>query len=266
MMPSSGRNTRFFACFLWQLLAVNVACASETTYYWPKTPLQIDLAVGEEQHISIPSATTLRLGIPPTVKSKLQVEIIGNHLWLKAVDTLSTTRLVVMANPTGRIILEVRAQHSERFNQPMVILAESAETRREKPFAQTKYGFVQLTRWVVQQHYAPKRLLHELPGVQRLSVDPNPLEIFRCALRIPTPCAGAVTSTPMSSWQSPHHFITTIKISNNLTQQLILDPRELRGNWRSAAFVHTQLHAKGHPGDTTLLILISDLPFETANF
>ncbi len=240
--------------------------ASEVTYHWPEAPLELELAVGSEQRITIPEAQVLRLGIPREIKHKLQAEIIGNHLWLSAKEDFPPTRLVLLAEPEGRVVLRVRAQHSEKFSQPIVIQKQKSNDQIDSDSRMPSYSFVKLTRWVVQQLYAPERLLSELPGVQRLAVDSSPLDIFRCAVRTPTPCAGAVTATPIGSWQSSHHFITAIKISNNLSQQMILDPRELRGSWRSAAFVHTQLHTQGHPGDTTVLVLISDYPFEISQF
>ncbi len=256
-----------FTGILWPILLFRVAHGDEMVIYqWPDVPLEIDLAVNTEQRLSIPEATVLRMGIPPAIKPKLQVEIIGNHLWMKATDTFPATKLVVIARPGGRVILQIRAQRSKSFNQPIVIQSTAPGVLQDSSEHSATYGFVKLTRWVVQQFYAPKRLLTPLSGVQRLSIEPQPVELFRCAMRLPTVCAGAITATPIASWQSPHHFITAIELINNRTQQLVLDPRELRGNWRSAAFVHTQLHAKGHAGDTTVLVLISDHPFIPPHF
>ena len=247
-------------CAVAMILKPDHTFAETLTYYWPQVPLKIDLSIGSEQRITIPEAESLRLGVPQTVSHKVIVEIVGNHLWLSAKEPFTKTRLVLLAEPLGRIIFEIRAQQSESFHQPIVIRASSAPPDLDS--GESNLGFVALTRWVVQQLYAPKRLLHDLPGVQRLAVDSSVEDIFRCAKRIPTVCAGAVAATPIASWQSPHHFVTAIKISNTLTQQITLDPRDLRGTWRSAAFVHTRLHANGHPGDTTVLVVISDFPFE----
>ncbi len=243
------------------------ATASSLTYFWPQEPLAIDLSIGAEQRITIPEAEVLRLGIPQQIRSKFNAEIVGNHLWLIAQEPFPKTRLILLAEPLGRIIFEIKAQdHSNLFSQPIVIQADAKPAKLEAESSNLKLGFAALTRWVVQQFYAPKRLLKDLPGLERLPVDSVLLDLFRCANRIPTACAGAVNANPIASWQSPHHFITAIKITNTLSQQITLDPRELRGTWRSAAFVHTRLHANGHPGDTTLLVVISDYPFETAQF
>lgn len=240
--------------------------ASEVSYHWPNAPLELDLAVGYEQRISVPEAGSLRLGIPQSVKRILRTEIVGNNLWLEAKEPFDPVRLVLLADPLGRIVLQVRSQHSKQFNQPIIIHGRASDERRGANEQLLNLGFVKLTRWVVQQLYAPERLLSDLPGVQQIAVDSDSFDIFRCGLRIPTACAGAVAAVPIASWQSPNHFITAIKIVNQLTQPIILDPRELRGSWRSAAFVHSKLSAQGNSGDTTVLVLISDYPFETSYF
>lgn len=252
--------------FLCLMVAADNSTASEVSYHWPDSPLELDLAVGYEQRISVPEADGLRLGIPQSVKRILRTEIVGNHLWLEAKEPFNPVRLVLLADPIGRIVLQVRSQHSKQFNQPIIIHGRGSDEQRTASKQLLNLGFVKLTRWVVQQLYAPERLLSDLPGVQQIAVDLDSFDIFRCGMRIPTPCAGAVTAVPIASWQSPNHFITAIKIVNQLTQPIILDPRELRGTWRSAAFVHSKLSAQGNSGDTTVLVLVSDYPFETSYF
>ena len=248
------------------MIAAENSTASQVSYHWPNAPLELDLAVGYEQRISVPEARSLRLGIPQSVKRILRTEIVGNHLWLEAKEPFNSVRLVLIADPLGRIVLQVRSQHSKQFNQPIIIHERRPDERRAASKPSLRLGFVKLTRWVVQQLYSPERLLSDLPGVQQIAVELNSYEIFRCGMRIPTACAGAVSAVPIASWQSPYHFITAIKIVNQLTQPIILDPRELRGTWRSAAFVHSKLSAQGNSGDTTVLVLISDYPFETSYF
>ena len=253
-------NSQWVVFALCTLLGSKYAAASEVMYYWPQVPIEIDLSVGAEQRITIPEAESLRIGIPQPVKRKLNVEIIGNHIWLTAKEPIANARLVLIADPIGRVVIELRAQENEQFSQPIVIQSKAESNQGTTGGA--RYGFVTLTRWAVQQLYAPKRLLNELPGLQRLAVDSTPWRIFRCANRIPTVCAGAVIAIPIASWQSLNHYITAIRITNTLARQVTLDPRELSGNWRSAAFVHSRLHANGHPGDSTALVVISDYPFE----
>lgn len=262
MNPSAIFSEYSFVAALFGLF-LSVASADSVTYQWTETPFEIDLQVGVERNIHIPGATALRIGIPKSINSQLIPQIIGNHVWLKALDEFDSSRVVLIAEPLGRLILQIRARTSDISNQPIVIRDLDSHEISDALEYSPNHGFVTLTRWVVQQFYAPTRLISDIPGVVRISVDKSPVDLFRCGKRIPTVCAGAVSSVPLASWQSSHHFVTALHVTNNLSESIILDPRELRGPWRTAAFLHTRLHPKGQFGDSTMLVLISDFPFES---
>ncbi len=239
--------------------------ADSISYQWSETPLQIDLQVGTERSLHIPEANILKLGVPRSINRKLIPQIIGNHLWMNAVETFESTRVILIAEPLGRLILDVQAGKSSVSNQPIIIQTFSSASASPTQ-SKSSLGFVALTRWVAQQFYAPKRLREDLPGLVRVPVEVKQVDLFRCGSRIPTACSGAVSAVPLASWQSDHHYITALKLTNNISDSIVLDPRELHGIWRSAALMHARLHPAGYPGDTTMLVLISDFPFEITWF
>ncbi|MDE0310036.1 MAG: TIGR03749 family integrating conjugative element protein [Acidiferrobacterales bacterium] len=241
---------------------ISKSSADSITYIWNEKPIDIDLQVGKERNIHIPDAGSLRVGIPHSIDDRLIPQVIGNHLWLTALDELDSTRIVLIAEHVGRLILQVRARHAETSDQPIVIRQFVTETTSAPPQSQPNHGYVALTRWVVQKFYAPERLVEDFPGVVRVSLDKTPADLFHCGNRVPTACAGAVTAVPLASWKSSQHFITALHVTNKLAESVVLDPRELRGTWRTAAFLHTRLHPNGQYGDSTMLVLISDFPFE----
>ncbi len=254
---------RFLTVIAFMFPLMSKSVADSVTYLWSETPLEIDLQVGIERNVHIPDAESLRIGIPYTIDDQLIPQIIGNHLWFNALDEFTSTRVVLIAEPMGRLILQIRARHAETSSQPIVIkkfIPDNTSAPREQ---QPNHGFVALTRWVVQQFYAPARLIKDFPGVVRISVDKTPVDLFRCGRRIPTACAGAVQAMPLASWKSSQHYITALHVANKLSESIVLDPRELRGTWRTAAFLHTRLHPNGQFGDGTMLVLISDFPFES---
>ncbi len=237
--------------------------ANSLSYFWPRTPVQLDLTVGMEQSILIPAASVIRLGIPKQIRGKLIPQIIGNQIWVTANEKFARTRVILIAEPLGRIVLEIKSNETESSNQPLIFEQQpQVNIHNNNDTEKHSIGFIALTRWVVQQLYSPQRLLNRLSGVSRVPVSEQPIDIFRCGRRIPTPCSGGIVATPIASWQSPNHYATALNIKNNLPDPIILDPREIRGNWRTAAFVHTILQAEGQIGDSTVLVLISDFPFE----
>lgn len=245
-------------------LTLSTSAFAMNTYHWPDEPLEVIVQVGQERAISIPEADALHLGIPQRLTTKLSAEIIGNRLWLNAIEPFSSTRVVLIAEPVGRLIFVVRTGNGVIPTGPIVIRSKPTPQEPQTKQSSSSHGYVKLTRWAIQQLYAPQRLRSELPGVQQISLESNAVEIFRCGSGRPVACAGAIAATPVAGWQTEHFFVTAIKLTNKLSQQIILDPRDLLGKWRTAAFVHNQLHATGYPGDTTVLIVVSDFPFTSA--
>ena len=249
---------------LWLAWMFKTAHASTVTYQWSQFPLPLNLKVGVEQNIHIPEAIDIRVGVPSSLANELETEIIGNHLWVKATDFFPDTRLIVVAQPLGTMILQVRANEFAVPVGPIFIETQSKLKENLSSGTSEQYGFITLTRWVIQQLYAPERLLKDIPGVSRVEVNQSPVNIFRCGARVPTLCGGAVRATAIASWRSLNHYATAVQITNNLDVSIILDPRELVGRWRTAAFVHSRLGPTGHIDDSTVLVLISDQPYFTS--
>ncbi len=244
------------------VLVVQVQTADSVTIQWTGTPVNIDIEVDAERRITVPSATNIRVGIPSDVNRLLKVQVIGNSLWLTAQEPFDYRRMVVITETLGRIVLSIRAVTLDIPETAVVIEPKPDTVAGQSVNTLPSYSFVELTRWAIQQLYSPKRLLNELPGVVQVSVDDELFDLFRCGRRRPSICSGGINAWAIAGWQSLHHYVTAVQIRNNLTESVTLDPREIRGSWRTAAFVHPKLQAKDKPNDTTVAILISDFPFQ----
>lgn len=250
---------------LWLISPFESTKASPVAYLWSLNPINIDIKVGTEQQISIPGAERLQVGVHDEINRSINVQIIGHHIWLTANEEFENSRVIIVADPLGRLILQVNSIKGKVLNQPIVIQQNSVQGETISKDDNPHYGYVALTRWVVQQLYAPERLLTELQGVNRIPVESTELDLFRCGQRFPTLCAGAVAAKPIASWQSRQYYVTAVEVTNKLLEPIVLDARELRGNWRTAAFIHEKLRPSGLQGDSTVLIFISDFPFEYSN-
>ncbi len=236
--------------------------ASTITYSSRSSPIDLNLLVGEELKVSINQVGSISVGVPPELNYKLKVQVIGNQFWMEPTDEFESTRMVVLAQPYGRIILNIGAAYEGTPSDSISVIFDDSSPKNESQQHYTPmYGFASLTRWVAQQLYSPERLLNSLPGVVRIPVSSDPIDLFRCGNRKPALCAEAVSATPIASWQSPDHYVTAVVISNRLAEPVVLDPREIKGIWRTASFLHATLSPTGFPEDNTVLVLISDLPF-----
>ncbi len=110
-----------------------------------------------------------------------------------------------------------------------------------------------MTRFAAQQLYAPARLIKPVPGIYRVSVArQNTTYLIK---------GEVINATPLASWQSKSLYVTAIELTNTSSQFITLDPRKIRGEWRTATFQHNRLHPAGSEADSTTLYLISDRPF-----
>ncbi len=118
-------------------------------------------------------------------------------------------------------------------------------------------------RWVVEQLYAPKRLLTQPNWIRRV---PMRTEQF-----VPIYKDAEVSAMPLASWQAGDEFITAVLLRNNQSHQSVsLNFNALRGRWIAASFFREGkvdpywLSEARDPNDSTTLIVVSSLPFDQA--
>ena len=117
-------------------------------------------------------------------------------------------------------------------------------------------GYIQLTRFAAQQLYAPSRLVKDRPGIVRVPVVRDAVDLLQ---------GGAVEATPLVAWRANGLYVTAVKLTNRSDQPLTLDPRLLRGAWLTATFQHHRLLPKGDEADTTAVYLVSARPFDVSH-
>ena len=232
---------------------------------WKGDPILIQLSTGFERRVIVRGATGISIGIPDTATQYLHVQSIGDSFWLTANAPIdSPARIILKIHPDGSTVV-AEVSSIPDFPPPgnLFIAIPTDQSAAESPI-EKRPGFASLTRWAVQQLYSPERLKKTLPGVTRHSINPDPVNLFRCGPNLPTSCGGAVEATPLAGWRTPTHYVTAIRLKNTIEKPIVLDPRELRGSWRTATFVHSRLRSAGQQGSSTILITISDRPAQEA--
>ncbi|WP_155520133.1 DUF3438 family protein, partial [Pseudomonas syringae group genomosp. 3] len=66
-----------------------------------------------------------------------------------------------------------------------------------------------------------------------------------------------VTASPLGAWRLDDFWVTAVKLQNQTAQRVMLDPRELMGEFATAAFQHPYLGPRGDASDTTTLYLVT---------
>ena len=225
-----------------------------------KAPIRLELAVGQEQRIEFPAA--VKVGVPVSVQSLLRTQSVNGTVYLLAQAPFDSSRVMVRELDSGRIYLfDVTAAAEGGASQPIhITVADERQPDTDSVAANTnpgqeRLGYIQLTRFAAQQLYAPARLIKNQPGMVRVPVMRDPVDLLR---------GGTIEATPLVAWRTGGLYLTAVKLTNRTEHPQTLDPRDLRGTWLTATFQHHRLFPKGDEADTTAVYLISARPFDVS--
>lgn len=225
---------------------------------WKKVPIRLELIVGQEQRIEFPAA--VKVGVPGSVQPLLRTQSVNGAVYLLAHAPFESNRIMARELDSARIYLfDITATEEGVASDPIqVYVAGGAANHvavKGDDSDQDQPGTIQLTRFAAQQLYAPSRLLNAHPGIVRVPVARDPVDLLH---------GQKIEATPLVAWRGNGLYVTAVKLINRTEQPQILDPRDLKGTWLTAAFQHHRLLPKGDEADTTAVYLISARPFDVS--
>lgn len=253
------------------ILAMAPAAQAVEILRWERMPLAVPLQVGQERIVFIDR--NVRVGVPASVGERLRVQSAGGAVYLRASEPIEPTRLQLQDADTGALILvdiaAEPAKDGEPALEPVRIVegsssparygdqAEATDTpvrtqeqagshaaRRETPVA------VVLTRFAAQNLYAPLRTVESLSGVMRVNLRRD-LDLGTLLPTLP------VRAAAIASWRLEDQWVTAVRLANNSSGWITLDPRLLQGDFLTATFQHEALGPRGMPEDTTVVYLVT---------
>jgi len=222
---------------------------------WQAEPIVIELVVGEERLVHFPGPVSV--GIPANIEPSLRTQTVNGTVYWLAYAPFASTRIAVRELDSGRVyLLDLEAGRDNGDNAAIWIIPgrASGEVVATQPGVHD-LDYVALTRFAAQQLYAPARLLKPLPGLVRVPVQSDPVALVPGA---------TIKAEPMLSWRAGSTYITAVKLTNLTHTPQLLDPRVLRGEWLAATFQHARLLPRNSDAATTVLYLVSALPFDQA--
>lgn len=244
------RRCKLVALFL---LLTSSVTASTTDLVWDKTPILLDLEVGEERILHF--ADSMSVGVPANLRSIVRVQSIGNSVYLLATEKFERQRVLMRSTTDGSIIVFDLAAGTEPAISKNVYVRSaqsSADTRKESK----NLNYAVLTRFAAQFAYAPARLVQVPKGVFPISIPKSDPSLVRGLY---------VRTEPYAAWKTNSGlYLTAIKIVNTSDEPVEFHPRLLRGSWLTATFQHYRLLPKDSGADQTLVYLISRYPFKQA--
>ncbi|WP_145554163.1 TIGR03749 family integrating conjugative element protein [Yersinia bercovieri] len=267
----STRYLPLYLALLGPMCAVSLSVEAVELMKWERIPLQVPLTVGQERIVFVNK--NVRVGFPPELNGKLRVQSTGGAVYLLANSTFATTRLQLQNVENGELILmDISALVGEQVREPVSLIYQgelssatasnnTLVSTNDAPSSKHKVSAkdhspritiplpIALTRYAAQSFYAPLRTLEPLPGIHAISHG-LPLSITSLLPSEP------ITVQPLAAWGVQGYNLVALKLTNQHSGIVALDPRHLQGTFYSATFQHRWLGAAGTPEDTTLLYLV----------
>lgn len=224
---------------------------------WDKTPIPLELPLNEERLVHFPQAVSI---IDNEAADKIAVMKVQDTLYLKGKEAFQNKRLLVQLMPQGEVIILNLSVNDKAHNvKPVDILLESKEGAAnitQEASNPLDLNAVTLTRFAIQSLYAPQRLLVIPEGVGRVPMQTRKqVSLFYGA---------SIEARPLISWHGGAFYVTAVELKNLLNKDVIVDPRQMTGNWQTATFYPTNTLAPRGKEDTTTVFLVSDRSFGTA--
>lgn len=242
-------------------------------------PIKLTLVVDQEVQLNFDNHLA-SLGTPIAIKDKIKTQMIDTRLWLKAIKAFKPTRLLVR-NHRGEIgVFLLSANVSEQKVQPYPIKytiinaakppnptnslgnhTNTQQSNQQNPNIKPRLSYIDLTRFVAQTLYAPKRLIEKINLIRLPINTQKAVRLFTCSSALA--CNGNVLAHPIASWRATSYlYISAVMLKNTTKQVVVLDPRDLLGKWQAATFQFNRLGRANSPEDSSVVYLISVMPFE----
>ncbi|MBX9706101.1 MAG: TIGR03749 family integrating conjugative element protein [Gammaproteobacteria bacterium] len=237
---------------------------------WQRAPIAVILPIGKERFVSFPDAVQFGYDVNALPNSTFRVDNDNHTLYLLAKQPFTAQRVEAKLASGEIVLLDVSAK-AEASDSPLDIVLPAStvtasvsvnttvNTQMPGIASDSSVNYVTLTRYAIQQLYAPERLL-----VPSMSVTRFPMQTTHI---VPLFFDGSASAMPLASWHGKDLYVTALLIKNVLHQPLRLDPRLLCGDWKTASFYpQTTLASHGTPinRDTSTLFVISSQPFAEA--
>lgn len=240
------------------------------TLVYRDLPVAFTMPVGAEKVISFPE--DVQWSLPRELNSVVTGEAINGTVYLTTTEEFERARFRfrgidsnqhyifdITATKTGessaiRVLTSTDDSKATTADAPVNSNPNGRTNTRKTP---AKMGLAEITRHVFQRIYAPDRLLK---GTAMLSTkdikDPPTFNRMFPGLN--------VSATPFSEWWTPDGtYATAIKLINNETRNITLDPRYIRSSasWVTFSAISHDLKPAGQYGDTAVAVVITRQPF-----
>lgn len=230
-MSAMGQRMRGMVLLCLAAGGLLIGAAQAETVVWRKTPIAVELVVGVEQLLMLPS--NAEVGLPPALTNPnvFRTLVTGGAAYWTALEPFDTQRVQLRLESGEFLLFDVSAR---TLKQPPVtvdtlhvVLSESetylgglgSSTSGSLP---GETNLFELLRYAAQSIYAPQRLIAPLPGVKKVPVGlAGNLNKLYDAGRHP------LVIQPYQAWSAGDFFVTAFVVTNEASHPIALDNRRI---------------------------------------
>lgn len=261
------------------LLAVTAALTQAGTVVWKKTPIPLELVVGVEQMVVLP--TDAAIGLPPALANTavFRTLVTGGTAYWTALEAFENQRIKLRLESGEYILFDVSARVEQSppaaSETIQVVLAKgSGATPQNMAHTgsnrQAPATLFELIRYAAQEVYSPARLVAPVPGIRSVPVG---LSGNMTALYDQGKHRGLVL-LPYKAWSVDGLYVTAFIVTNEHAHEMTLDNRKVRHtptaqrngvapHFVASTFFDTTLAPRGQPGNRTSLFVVTDQPIRS---
>lgn len=253
-------------------LVVLAADQAPKRMIWKGDPLRVPLSQNVEQRITFPDAKIIWADLPNQLKGKLVTQIVANDVYWTAKEPFDRIRITLGEEGSDKVFLMDVSASSKKVITPRIVVMMGSDPYSSIPeppktikstvdnvrasSSSPVAGYATLLRFASAEVYAPQRLRMKGTGIVKVSISPASVHSL-------LPQHTLMISTA-AAWRSNNLYVTALEVVNKSAQNVMLDPREIRGVWKAALFQQNILRSHGGRDDNTTLFLVSDKPFTDA--
>lgn len=232
------------------------------TVIWRNKPLSITLVPGVEKALVFDE--DVQWSIPKSLLGIVSGEASSGVVYLTSKESFEKRRFHVRGIDSNTYYLLDITASDDGDAQPLQIVDQarfSASAPRIAGEVKQPSGLIELARFAFQWLYAPGRLIAQPDDV--LAV---PLKNKRVLMRLVV--GHDVQTKPVKQWRSAQGiYAVALELSNTGSLPITLDPQIMRSDprWLSIAAVTHTLAPKNQHGDRTMVVVLSETPWQEAS-
>lgn len=240
------------------LLLMPFTSSADEKVVWDKAPIKVILKPNTEKMVVFPS-NSVRVKIPAALSGSLTTLSNNGVIYWEATEEFTDKRILVQDVKSQKtIVVHLSSDETLGTDEQITVLLKKPDEPVQQGSntpeqSQITYGYEELTRVAAKHLYAPERLVDVPEGMHRVNVTQQSDDYL---IR-----GHIIEMTPVISFTNAGLYITAVKLVNKQHEKVLLDPRDIRGQWLAATFQHSLLGPNGDLTDTTAVYLVSDRPF-----